>query len=99
MRGLEPGVETFVPKRGLAILEKWHDGEKPIPVLVIYGSRYSRGTRPIHGFNTPMVGYELACSGCDWTQRINGPLTKARPFGRGHARAVHGIRGMESVSI
>lgn len=50
--------------------------------ISIYGSRYSRGTTP---------GYVLSCSECDWTQRVNGPLTEARPIGRNHALYEHGI--------
>lgn len=57
----------------------------------IYGSRYSRGTSALHGFNTPFVGYALSCSECDWTRRVNGPLTEARPIGRNHALYEHGI--------
>ncbi len=64
----------------------------------VYGSRYSLGTRPIQGFNTPMVGYALSCSLCDWTIRVNGPLTEARPTGRRHVRYVHAISvRMENV--
>ena len=59
--------------------------------ISIYGSRYSLGTRPIQGFNTPMVGYTLTCSECDWTRRHNGPLTEARPIGRAHALYEHAI--------
>lgn len=64
--------------------------------ISIYGDRYFRGTRPIRGFKTQMVGYKLSCSLCDWTQRVNGPLNEARKKGRSHARYEHGLRGLYS---
>lgn len=62
--------------------------------MSIYGDRYTRGTRPIRGHKTQMVGYKLSCSLCDWTQRINGPLGESRQLGRLHARTEHGVRGL-----
>jgi len=67
----------------------WHED------IEINGSRYSRGTKPIQGYNTPEVGYRLSCSLCDWDRRVNGNLKVARPIGRAHAREEHGIKGLE----
>jgi len=75
--------------------------------ITIYGSRYDRETSmialrtpfgtvpasPVGG--TMQVGYTLTCSGvdegCDWSERVNGPLTDARPAGVYHAKFGHGI--------
>ncbi len=60
--------------------------------ITIYGSRYDRGTSMIAG-GTMQVGYTLTCSEeeCDWSERVNGPLTDARPAGVDHAKFGHGI--------
>ena len=62
--------------------------------ITIYGSRYERGTSMVAG-GTMQVGYTLTCSGvdeeCDWSRRVNGPLTDARPAGVDHVKFDHGI--------
>jgi hypothetical protein len=80
-----------------SILEKYDDEGQML--IEIGGSRFKRGSRRIHGFNTEAVGYHLSCSLCDWERKVNGSLTLARPIGRDHAREVHGIRGLENVAV
>lgn len=62
--------------------------------VTIFGDRYDRGTSMIAG-GTMQVGYTLTCSGvdedCEWSRRVNGPLTDARPVGKDHAMYDHGI--------
>lgn len=62
--------------------------------LSIFGREYDRGRPIIQRGGRSNVGYRLTCSMCDWEQRVNGNITKARKFGRAHARFEHGVRGL-----